>query len=64
MAKTFSAVLLLFLSATSAYASPLLHIDKPQYDFGTISQEDKVEHVFEIENRGDSDLLIEKLAPS
>jgi hypothetical protein len=41
-----------------------MRIDKPQHDFGTITQADKAEHVFEIENRGDSDLVIEKLAPS
>jgi P pilus assembly chaperone PapD len=64
MAKTFFTVLFLFLIATSSHAAPSIRIDKPQHDFGTITQADKAEHVFEIENRGDSDLVIEKLAPS
>ncbi len=64
MAKTYFLTLFLILAASSAYASPVLHIDKPQFDFGTISQDDKAEHVFEIENRGDGELIIEKLTPS
>lgn len=64
MAKTFfTALFILFLSASS-YAAPSLRIVSPQHDFGTITQEDKVEHVFSIENKGDSDLVIEKLVPS
>jgi len=64
MAKTFFPVLFLLAIATSSYATSSLRIDKPQHDFGTITQEDRAEHVFEIENRGDSDLVIEKLVPS
>jgi len=64
MAKTLlTAVFFLCVAATS-YASPSLRIDKPQHDFGTVTQEDKVEHVFDVENNGDSDLVIEKLVPS
>ncbi len=59
----FTALFLLFIT-TSSFATPSVRIDNPQHDFGTVTQEDKVEHVFEIENKGDSDLVIEKLVPS
>jgi hypothetical protein len=64
MAKTFFTVLFLLVIATFSYAAPSMRIDNPQHDFGTITQEDRAEHVFGIENRGDSDLVIEKLVPS
>ena len=64
MAKTLLTVVFFLCAASTSYASPSLRIDKPQHDFGTVTQEDKVEHFFEIENAGDSDLVIEKLVPS
>ena len=64
MKKILLTIFFLFLQAFPAYAQPSLHVDRPEFDFGTISQEDKAEHIFEIENRGDSDLIIEKLTPS
>ncbi len=62
--RIFLAAFFFAWAAASAYASPILRIDKPQHDFGEVTQEDKVEHVFQIENNGDSDLVIEKLVPS
>jgi len=64
MKKIVLAIIFLFLQAFPALAQPSLHIDGPEHDFGTISQEDRTEHIFGIENRGDSDLIIEKLVPS
>jgi hypothetical protein len=55
----------IFLSLVSlSFAAPSLHIRNPQYDLGTITQKDKAEHVFVFQNRGSSDLVIEKLVPS
>jgi len=34
------------------------------YDFGTITQADKIEHAFDFKNNGNEDLVIERLAPS
>ncbi len=64
MAKTLLTAAFFLCVAATSYALPSLRIDKPQHDFGTVTQEDKVEHFFEIENAGDSDLVIEKLVPS
>jgi hypothetical protein len=58
--------LFIFLSAGGiSYAQPAVYFEKPEHDLGTITQkEDRVEHIFEIENRGDEDLLIGSLVPS
>jgi hypothetical protein len=37
---------------------------EPNYNFGTVSQGQKVEHDFVIRNAGDADLVIQRVAPS
>jgi hypothetical protein len=64
MKRIFLAVVFTLLSSAPSYASPSLHVDNLQYDFGVVTQEGKAEHVFEIVNKGDGDLVIEKLTPS
>ncbi len=57
--------LLILLWASVSYAQPVIYFEKLEDDLGTITQkEDRVEHYFEFENRGDKDLVIEKLVPS
>ncbi len=54
---------LLFMPALS-YAQPSISFDELNYDFGVVSQEDKVEHAFKFVNSGDKELVIEKVSAS
>ncbi|MFI5295922.1 MAG: hypothetical protein ACHQ0Y_12970 [Thermodesulfovibrionales bacterium] len=65
MKKIVLLVFILLAASAVSYAQPVIRFEKVEDDLGTITQkEDRVEHVFEFENRGDMDLLIEKLVPS
>lgn len=58
-------VLILFLLLpVVSYAQPSIVFESETYDFGQVQQGVELEHVFEFENAGTEDLLIEKLAPS
>ncbi len=56
----FAAMFILFAQAIS-YAEPVARFVQIDQDLGTVSDVDKVDHVFEVSNAGDSDLLIEKV---
>jgi len=57
--------ILIFLSLPAfCFAQPAIHFDEVRHDFGKISQEDKVEYVFEFSNTGKQPLIIEKISPS
>lgn len=60
---TFSVVALLVVSGT-AFAAPELSVDQPVYDFGTIIQGKRVEHVFILKNRGDTPLTVTRTKTS
>jgi hypothetical protein len=65
MMRIFLSVCILLGAAAISYAQPSLYFEKLEVDLGTITQkEDRVDQAFELENRGDQDLLIENLAPS
>lgn len=57
-------LLSLYLIPVSASAAPKLAIDAPIFDFGTITQGKKVEHVFTLKNTGDAPLRIKQVRPS
>ena len=57
------ALLVLFLPAI-LYAQPVIYFQELSHNFGTISQEDKAEYVFEFVNKGDQELVIEKITSS
>lgn len=60
-----SGLLLLALAAAgSAAAAPRLQIDQTTFDFGTIYQEDRVDHDFTLCNTGDAPLEITKVTSS
>lgn len=48
----------------TATAAPHIAIDQPTFDFGSIYQGKKVEHVFTIRNKGDAPLTIKSVRPS
>ena len=65
MMKIFLAVFIFLAAGGISHAQPAIYFEKLEDDLGTITQkEDRVEHVFNFENRGDVDLLIERLVPS
>lgn len=37
---------------------PVLYVENPSFDFGDIKQDDKVEHIFKIKNKGTVPLVI------
>ncbi len=57
------ALLMMFLPAV-LHAQPVMHVDELSHNFGTISQADKAEHVFEFANKGDQELVIDKITSS
>jgi hypothetical protein len=57
----------IFLSPSLSYAQPDALFTEVNYDFGTVSHvshSNQVEHVFEVSNTGDEDLIIERLVTS
>jgi hypothetical protein len=63
MRKIFLLIVLLLFPIVS-FAQPSIMINTESYDFGTITQSDKIEHTFDFKNNGNEDLVIERLAPS
>jgi mono/diheme cytochrome c family protein len=64
MRSIFLAATILLLAPSLSYAQPAVEFTEVDHDFGTVTNENKAEHVFEISNGGDEDLLIEKLVGS
>lgn len=66
MKKFHFAWVLGFLAAACASevsGAPEIFCAEPNHNFGTLSNTEKIQHEFRIQNRGDSPLLIEKLKP-
>ena len=61
MKRIFFAAIFLFLTQAVSHAQPVARFVQVDQDFGAVSDRDMVEHVFELSNAGDEDLLIEKL---
>jgi hypothetical protein len=56
--------IIILAGTTGAVAAPEISVDRPAYDFGSISQGEKVEHVFIIRNKGNTPLSIKSVRPS
>ena len=52
------------LSEEEMANAPVLGVDDPEFQFGTIKQGEKVEHTYVLTNSGKSDLLIRKVTAS
>ena len=46
------------------FAAPDISVPANHFDFGAVKQGERVEHVFEVVNTGDEDLVIERLTGS
>lgn len=60
----FVFILFLLLVPVVAHAQPSISFKTMEYDFGLMSQDDKAEHIFEFSNKGDRQLVIDKLTAS
>jgi Protein of unknown function (DUF1573) len=61
---TMLMTIIIVAGPTGAIAAPEISVDRPVYDFGSISQGKKVEHVFIIRNKGNTPLNIKSVRPS
>ena len=52
------------LMAAPALAAPSITVEKPLHDFGTVTQGEKVDHLFTVRNRGDQPLTINQIRSS
>jgi len=64
MRKLIPYMIFLFLLPVISYAQPAIEFNSESYDAGTATQGDIIEHNFEFTNKGDEDLLIEKVTSS
>ncbi len=62
MKKNILALLFLLILPALSFAQPSIFFSEVIYDFGTVSQEDAVRHVFEFTNTGDQELIIETVS--
>ncbi len=54
----------LLLAAAPALAAPMIAVEMPLHDFGTVTQGEKVDHLFTVKNRGDKPLTINQIRSS
>lgn len=47
-----------------SYAQPSIAFDAETKDYGRVTAGNPIEHVFEVRNGGDKELVIDKLVPS
>ncbi len=59
-------ILIIFMLSipSVSFSSPSISFDVLRYDFGIVSQDEKVEYIFEFVNKGDRELVIDKLSAS
>jgi hypothetical protein len=50
--------------ASALGEGPALQVEKPRYDFGSVTEGDKVKHVFTVTNTGKAPLVIERVSTS
>lgn len=55
---TLLLILTLIAFTSPALAAPVITVDRPVFDFGSITQGKKIDHVFILKNRGDMPLTI------
>lgn len=58
------ATILTLASSLPALAAPILSVDKPVFDFGTIPQGKKIDYIFKLANKGDSPVTITRTRTS
>ncbi len=62
MKKNILALFFLLILPSLAFGQPSILFDELIHDFGTVGQEDVVKYVFEFTNRGDQELIVEKVS--
>lgn len=62
--KKIILISLFLLFPLLAYAEPSIVFEEETYDFGPVSDVDTIEHYFEFANKGDTELIIDKVSAS
>jgi len=62
-ALVLSIILSLMLPVV-AFAAPQIEFEQLRHDFGPVKQGEQLKYEFRFSNRGDEDLIIEKIAPT
>jgi hypothetical protein len=64
MKSAFICLVILFASAASALAAPRISVERPTYNFGSLSQGKKLDYTFVVKNTGDAPLKISHIRPA
>lgn len=62
--RTLFFLIFIVIFPAVAYSQPSIVFDTDRHDFGLVPRGDKLEHTFGFANRGNEELIIEKLVPS
>jgi hypothetical protein len=62
--KKIFLLMFLFLFPAVCFSQPSIVFNAETYDFGAITQGDKIEHAFDFKNNGNEDLIIQRLFTS
>jgi len=57
-------LLLLVTTETVVHAQPSIFFEEESFDFGTVTQSDRLEHIFIFKNIGNEPLVIKKITSS
>lgn len=63
VSQLLTAIIMIMVPAL-AHAGPSIFFPELKYSFGSVSQQEKAEHYFEFLNKGDQDLVVEKVSAS
>lgn len=63
MKKIILIICIIFAPAL-CYSQPAITFNELSHNFGVVNQKDRIEHIFEFANKGDQELVIEKVSAS
>ncbi len=61
--KKILVLMILFLFPSLSFSQPSIVFNTETYDFGMVTQTEKIEHTFDFKNSGDEELVIQRLQP-
>jgi hypothetical protein len=61
--KKILVLMILLLFPAISFSQPSIVFNTETYDFGTVTQTEKIEHTFDFKNSGNEELVIQRLQP-
>jgi hypothetical protein len=61
--KKILVLMILLLFPAISFSQPSIGFNTETYDFGTVTQTEKIEHTFDFKNSGNEELVIQRLQP-